>query len=242
MTNDEYFAMLSRRKSVRKFQGPLTEAELDTVRERCGSLVPLVEGLPIRTFIVPRQETPARFGEHALLFYSAAHPMDKVNAGYMLQQLDLWLESAGFGSCWYGMARPEEQRKDGLDFVIMLCFGRGLDGGLRNGPEEFRRKTGEEIWPGGGETAETVRLAPSACNSQPWRFVREAGVLRVFRETELRTIIPRSRRPLFNGIDLGISLFYLETALKHQGRAFTRRLLPDGKMQGSLVPIAEYFF
>ena len=240
MTNSEYFKMLSMRKSVRKFDGPLTPEELALVEVQCQNLVSLVDGLETKILIVPRRNTPARFGEHCLLIYSAPHPLDKVNAGYMLQQMDLFLEKNGFGCCWYGMAKPEERRLDGLDFVIMLTFGKGLDGGYRSGAEDFKRMASSAIWSGNSKFADVVRLAPSACNSQPWRFTREDNVIRVYRETELKTIIPQVWRPLFNGVDVGISLFFLETALREAGQSFTRRLLSNAPMEGSRLPIAEY--
>lgn len=45
-----------------------------------------------------------------------------VNAGFIYQQVDLYLQSQGFGACWIGMGKAKSSRKD-LKSVILIAFG-----------------------------------------------------------------------------------------------------------------------
>ncbi|MPN46923.1 hypothetical protein SDC9_194522 [bioreactor metagenome] len=106
---------------------------------------------------------------------------------------------------------------------------------------EFKRKPSDAVWQGAmrSEVMEAVRLAPSATNSQPWRFTVDDHRLTVFRDTAALSIIPPSRKPFFNTIDVGISLCFLELALTHAGLHFERTITKPSR-GGRLEELAVY--
>jgi len=220
----------------------LTEGELRDISRRTEKLVPLAKDIGVRFEIVKRQDTTARFGEHCLLMYSERKPFYLLNAGYMLEQMDLFLPSLDIGACWLGMAKAKGNRPEGMDYVIMLAFGRSRPQDFRSGVSEFKRKKKEEIWQGDfdNDVTEAVRLAPSACNTQPWRIASGDGLIKVYRSTRIISFIPPSELPFFNSIDLGICLCFLETAMAKKGHLFERNLIGEEKPDAGLLRIAEY--
>ena len=242
---NDYYDLLARRRSVRKYDesAPLTQAELDEITAFLDTLTPLIDGIEVAFTLLKRTETNAKFGEYGIRMFSEKKPNYLVNAGFMLEQFDLFLASRGIGACWYGLAgRPKPSAcPKGTAYVILIVFGRS-DGELFRGDiSEFNRRPQDELWTGdfAADVKEKALLAPSACNSQPWRIVSEKGILSVFRDPHNRSNVPRSFAPFFNSIDMGIFLCFLETALTHNGISFTRAVLEpeDG---AKLIPIAEY--
>ena len=96
----ELYETIFKRKSMRKFDKTLDGDTLFAVKRQAGRLVPLIRDINVRTEVVPRTETTAKFGEYCLLFYSEKKPGYLLNAGYMLEQMDLFLARRGIGACW----------------------------------------------------------------------------------------------------------------------------------------------
>ncbi len=98
----QYYDMIFKRKSVRRYDPTLhvTAAELDGIRDMLGRLTPLLPDIAVECDIVTREQTTCKFGEYCLLFYSQEKQGDLLNAGYMLEQLDLYLASVDIGACW----------------------------------------------------------------------------------------------------------------------------------------------
>jgi hypothetical protein len=191
---------------------------------------------------VPRTETTAKFGEYSLLFYSEKKPGYLLNAGYMLEQMDLYLAVRDMGACWYGLAKPKRSKPAGLEYVIMLVFGQSAPEDFRRNTAEFKRMSTKEIWKGDFDSGvvEAVRLAPSASNTQPWRIFSEGNRISVFRETNLRTFVTAKLLPYLNTIDMGIALYFLETALLEKGYAFEKTFKLDETSEKGLVKVADY--
>ena len=127
-----------------------------------------------------------------LLLYSAEEEGCERNAGYILEQVSLYMTVRGLGSCILGMARPKESRRNDKKFMAMLSFGYP-DGPLmreaafaRRLPLNklcvFREEPGEQM----KTMLKAARLAPSAMNLQPWRFVVCPGRIYVFSLNGLR--------------------------------------------------------
>ncbi|MGX6978376.1 nitroreductase family protein [Vagococcus elongatus] len=146
-----------------------------------------------------------------LLVYCDNHSSAYGNAGFVLQQGDLYLQSLGLGSGWFAGVKPK--RHDDR-FCIGLAFGK-TDVPARKSEDEFKRKSIETISPMANAVAAAVRLAPSSLNSQPWRlaFGEEkvtitdvgSGIKRMFLKNKL------------NKIDLGIAASHAVIALTHEG-------------------------
>jgi len=240
----ELFDIFFKRKSVRKFDKELflAEEELAEIKQAIERLIPLVDNIKVRLEIVKRADTTAKRGEYCLLMYSEKQPHYLLNAGYMLEQMDLLLASRDIGVCWYALAKTNEAQLDGLDYVIMLAFGKSRPQDFRKAVSEFKRKSRNELWEGdfNADVIEAVRLAPSACNTQPWRIVSAGNSIKVYRNTMVKSFIPANKLPYYNSIDMGIFLCFLEIALIQYDYAFNRTLSTEGGSDKELLEIANY--
>ena len=165
-----------------------------------------------------------------------------MNVGYALEQLDLWMASQNIGVCWYGMGRTAEQKHEGLDYVIMLAFGKGHLAEFRKDYTKAKRKELELVWRGAHflDVANVVRYAPSACNSQPWRVFCEQGAIEIYRSTQVQSMIPQDKRPYYSSIDMGIFLCFMDITLKNKGYKFKRILHARQRNDGELIGVATY--
>ncbi len=213
----EFYDMIFKRKSMRKFDEALflTEEELVEIKQETEKLISLVDDIGVKFEIVKRASTTAKRGEYCMLMYSERKPNYLLNVGYLLEQMDLLLASHDIGVCWYALAKTKEIQVDSLDYVIMLAFGKSRPYDFRKAVSEFKRKNREEIWKGdfNSDVIEAVRLAPSACNTQPWRIVSDSNCIKVYRNTMIKSFIPASKLPYYNSIDMGICLCFLEIAM-----------------------------
>lgn len=239
----ELLSTVYKRKSIRTYDKDLvlTKEALDNLKDYFTKLIPLVADIKYHLEIVARKDTSAKFGEYCLLFYSEEKPYHLLNAGYLLEQIDLYLASQNVGVCWYGMAYPQEKTYEGLKYIIMLAFGQSEPSSFRESINEFKRKSIDSIWSGSfpEEIKAIVRLAPSACNSQTWRFISTDEQVEVYRDPNVRSIIPKSRLAYFNSLDLGIVLCFLDIALDNYGYDFTRILINE-KADNDLIEVARY--
>lgn len=244
MIDKGYYEMIFKRKSFRKFSDTLklSEDELCDIDEKVKNLAALVDNIDVKHRIVRREETTCKRGEYCLLIYSEIKDKFLLNIGYMFEQLDLYLANKNIGVCWYGMGKTQEPRYENLEFMIMMALGKGLPSEFRRDYTKCKRKETQEIWNGvsGLETiAEVVKYAPSACNTQPWRVICKKNKLKIYRTTNVKSIIPKDKVPFYNSIDMGIFLYFLELALLYNHISFQRFLCAEvDKVE--LIPIAIY--
>lgn len=235
------YSLIYKRKSVRRFDGTLSRAELDALMAQTAKVSPLVGGLKTEIKLIPVSDTSCKRGEYCLAIYGEESEHYLTNAGYIGEQLDLWMASQNIGACWYGMGKPKTEPPVGMKFIIMFYIGKARAGDYRADISGFNRKKISEIWV--GELADTVgtaaHIAPSATNSQPWRVECSGGRLKVMRSPTLFSIMPTKIGAYMNSIDMGIFLCFLELTLAHEGIAF-ERTLTGGEVSGGLVSVAEY--
>lgn len=134
-----------------------------------------------------------------------------LNAGYLMQQLSLYIETKGLGTCFLGAARPGWPLKKTMkyDYVIALAFGKSKEPLYRDSflakrsPEKELVVYKEEVSPDIRKMLDAARLAPSAYNGQPWRFVVYKNRIHVFVRKN-----PWFAKPLdkLKMIDIGIML------------------------------------
>lgn len=224
MDNELLYQTIFKRKSIRKYDmTPLSSAVLDLLTEFAGHVTPLDNTVKYEFVYLSTNEVknllPIK-APHYICLYSETKPGYLMNAGFILQQIDLYLSANGIGSCWLGLAKPGRQvmePKDGMEFVIMLAFGNTEEQVHRTDPSVFVRKNISEISqiPGSEELLEPVRLAPSASNSQPWYFTGDLAEIMVSREKPGFLKAPVYAR--LNRIDIGIALCHLWLAVEHKG-------------------------
>jgi nitroreductase len=166
---------------------------------------------------------------HFLAFFSEVKEGHLTNAGFMLQQVDLHLSSAGIGSCWQGSSKPvKEVATSELEFIIALAFGRPAEGHQRGDVSEFKREPLAKITSIGGQDQylEAARLAPSAMNNQPWYFSRNDGTIEAFCAKSLML-------GKMNHISLGIAICHIWLAALHDGKEVDFKI---GGLEGKTPP------
>lgn len=227
--------MIPRRKSVRSYEAtPVRGEMLENIRSFLNEAKPLYPEIRVAFEIMNKDEIKCIFPwtpSQVISVYS--EPVDGAleNAGFLLQQLDLYLQSMGMGSCWLGMGRVDEKsavagRDDGLEFVIMMGFGYPKGDIQRKGIQEFKRRSLEDISDVPDEGLEPARLAPSSVNSQPWYFLHEGETVHVYC-VKHGWFSAKMLRDM-NRIDIGICLAHIYLA-NRETFAFSRRESVPGK-------------
>lgn len=123
-----------------------------------------------------------------LAIYSEEKDRAQMNAGYIMEQLSLFLCTKGIGSCFLGASLPPRsmRKTDDKRLVILMAFGKEKDKKKRRASEANRMSLEElcvykEVprqWM--KQLLEAARLAPSSMNSQPWRFVVYDSRIHIF--------------------------------------------------------------
>ena len=225
MTNDQLYEAIFHRKSIRKYDmKPITTDFFAELQKFASSAKPLDGNIKYEFTYLSTDDVknlmPIK-APHYICLYSEKKENYLMNAGFLLQQIDLYLSANNFGSCWLGMAKPSKQvpeLKNNLEFVIMIAFGNTNESIHRANISEFNRKSISTVSKidGADEIFEPVRLAPSASNTQPWFFSGNTDEIIVCRE-KLNLI----KAPIYgkmNQIDIGIALFHLWLSLDHNGK------------------------
>ena len=208
------------RRSVRQYENTeLPDSELRALRE-------FIRGTNQMTgttahFDVVGREAVNGVAPHYVLAYCGNSDAECANVGFVLSNIDLYLQSRDFGSLFLGVKTPI---KPDPEFCIMLAFGRTAEP-LRLGEEAFDRLPIGEISNLDTPVARAVRLAPSAVNSQPWKLEFSQGSVAIsyFGRGLKKLILKR-----LNKIDVGIAARHAELAL-----------LNDGKTVESITPKAS---
>lgn len=211
------------RKSTRKFRpDALPSDQLARITEFMQKAKPLFPQIRTSAEIVGSSDVKGMVSAkapHYLVFYSGQEEGFLLNAGFLMQQADLFLCSLGLGSCWLGMAKTALPAKNGMEYVIMLAFGNTQDSPRRENIADFKRRALSEIASGPDDRLEAVRLAPSATNSQPWYFTCQEDCLYVYRKK--LGALKAAMYNTMNQIDMGIALCHLWLASEKQGRSFS---------------------
>ncbi len=225
MTNNELFDAIFKRKSVRKYHmTQLTNETLEQLEAYIGTLNKLDEKIKVEFDILSSENVKGMFAikaPHYICIYSEKKEGYLVNAGFLMQQIDLYFSANNLGSCWLGMAKPDKGvplTRNGLEFIVMLAFGSPAEPVHRTGKDQFKRNSISEITSinDAEQLLEPVRLAPSATNSQPWFFSGEAKEVIVSRKK--LNLLKAQLLGRMNNIDTGIALCHLWLSAEQQGK------------------------
>lgn len=245
----EYYEAVFKRKSFHLFNGTglekITDGELRGIEAAYEGFERLYPEIKTAMRIVPAAKVSfKRDAEYCLLIYSEKKENYLMNAGYIGQQLDLYLVKNNIGSLWFGIGKPDEPTFDGLDYVIMIAVRKVSDQTkYRKDMFKAKRKALDEVWQGDDlGIADICRFAPSACNSQPWHVQSSDGVLTVcrYKKPGRVGIMPANAVSYFNRIDIGIYLCILEICMEKNGIAFERELFPDDGADREFTKAAQY--
>lgn len=215
LSKEKLYQTIFKRKSIRKYQqDKLSAEELQAVRDFLEEAEAIEPEIKYEAKIVDSDQVKSLIpikAPHYLQFFSEAEGDHLLNAGFILQQLDLYLAANNLGSCWFGMAKPKKEiiADSDLEYVITLVFGRAAEENKRDSIEDFDRKTLSEIKEGNAhyDLLEAARLAPSATNGQPWYFKVEDDLIHLFQNQP--NFIKKFFYEKMNRIDMGIALAHL---------------------------------
>ena len=204
--------MIPRRRSVRAYRAEcIDNAVLADLLRYMEGLVPLIPGAKVEGRIIPtdhgnflqKWKTP-----HFIAIFSDGSDEALLNVGFMYQQLDLYAQSLGLGTCWVGLGSLTDKEcvPECMKLAVMMAIGLP-DNVPERTAADFRRKPMNELSDQPDDRLEALRLAPSATNSQPWYVTHDGDTLHLYRE-ELGIIKQRTHGRM-NKIDMGIGLCHL---------------------------------
>lgn len=242
-----YYDMIFKRKSFHHFRNTevIEEDDLMELDRFIESVKPLDDSIRYKIKVVPESDTTCKRGsQYCIEFYSEEKGNFLRNIGYIGEQIDLWLASRNIGALWFGIGKPDEKQEGDLSFVIMIAIAKMPQESFRKDMFKSKRKALDEIWVGEElPLSNIVRFAPSACNTQPWIVERNENELNVFRYKKpgKRGIMPADQVRLYNRIDIGIFLFFLEVCLEHDGYNFeATQIFEDEPDSVEKILVAKY--
>lgn len=197
------------RKSARNYLDD--EIDMSAIREFLDNVTVLTPEINYSYEILTRDEVNIRTrwkAPYYIALYSEKKENYGVNLGFVFQQLSLFMQSLGIGSCWVGMATVKEKNPE---FVILISFGKSDD--MTRDITKFKRKSLSEISDMEDERLKPAQLAPSAVNSQPWYFKHTEEGFDVFKVKH--NIVKQKIFGRWNDIDIGIALAHLYVSNKN---------------------------
>lgn len=214
-----YEAVFARR-SVRSFRKDKVEEKiLEGLAAFFREMEPLFPGIQTSIEIAENgnRKVKGKFGgilnvsaPYYLAIYSEDKEKSDMNAGYIMQQLALYLFTNGVGSCFQGMSRCKQRASEtGLQFVILMAFGYPKVEVISKN-SEIKRLPMDELCAYKEkpkrcmkELLEAARYAPSSMNSQPWRFVVYENRIHVFSK---RPVVGQRMTGKFNEFNFGVMM------------------------------------
>lgn len=224
MEDKNLYETIFKRKSIREYDlSPLNGHTLQKIMAHGSALKPLYDHIKIEMKLLSQEDVKGLFlakAPHYLAVFSENKDGYLVNAGFMLQQMDLFFSGNGIGSCWQGGPKPTKEilNSSKLEFVILLAFGKPKERLHRESVSEFKRKPLGEITDikGADELLEPARLAPSAMNRQQWFFTGNAGTIHAYRvKSSILTAFVFDRT---SKVSMGIAICHVWIAAKHYGK------------------------
>ena len=161
------------RRSVRKYTAEISDEKREKLLNFIKNVTPLYDNIKYEIIPANKGVNSKVKAPCYILYYSEKKKGYSVNAGFIMQQIDLFAQSIGLGSCWLGLSSADIKSEKGYKYVIMLAVGE-TEKAYRTSAEDFNRKPLEEV--GNLEDISllsAVRLAPSAVNKQPWYYYQE---------------------------------------------------------------------
>ena len=174
------------RRSVRSYSmEPLENKTMNEIMKFQKELIPLFPDIVTKIEVINALEKPGQIkglfkvkAPYYMALYSEQKEKFELNAGYIMEQISLFLGSKGIGSCFLGGAKKKKDSStDTCKFVIMMAFGKPKGEYIKKDEEPKRMdlkdlcvyKETPRAWV--EEVLKAARLSPSSFNSQPWRFV-----------------------------------------------------------------------
>jgi len=208
------------RKSVREFEKrKIEESSVEALERFTQELQPVFSEIPYEiVFHDAREEKPVKKGKFCIdapcyiSFLSENTREGQINAGYLMEQIVLFLTCRGIATCYQGNIRFSDFSEKEKEELIVLAVGYPVhylyrdEGNAKRIPLVKQCVFKEEASKSIMQILKAANLAPSAINNQPWRFVVYGSRIHVMtqKETILSKIIGCSRF-----LDTGIALAHM---------------------------------
>lgn len=228
------YTAIPQRRSCRKYDmQPLPTATMDEIQAAIASFTPLTPNCPLGWRITNQAKglyhVPA---PHYLIISGQGAAHEKEHAGFLFQQLALWLDDHDLGCVWLGEAKDaiSPQPND----IIAMAFGKTTDNVHRT-RDQFKRKPIAEITNAPDDTCmQAVHIAPSGMNTQPWYFSQQGAQMLVYRQ-KLKP--PISLVYKCTEIDMGIALCHFAVACQELGKPFQFTFSTELPAQKGCIPL-----
>lgn len=213
------------RKSITKYSmEKLDDSIFINILGFANSLTSLSKDLKVEYSIVEHdqvQHSVKTFNQikapYYLLFYSNKGKDYELNAGFLMEQITLYLTAKGIGSC-YCMnlnVKGNHTQDTSLEYMIGLAFGKSEGEVYRQSSKVKRLPLSdiafvkEDISKNTRSILNAVRMSPSNMNSQPWRLVVYDNRIHIFCKKNIffRSVLKENKM-----IDIGVSLAHLFVA------------------------------
>ena len=187
------YEAIFRRKSVRKYRDDAVEEHiLEKIRGFGKNALGARQDIRIKWKIYPVSDHKVKGmfqvkAPYYAVLYSEVCEDCYLHAGCLMQQLVLYLHTQGIGTCYQGGAQlRRDEEEEGMKRMMILAFGYPAEPLERTRPE-FKRaelkkllKANAPLGKAQKKLLEAARLAPSALNQQPWRFVVTENRIHIF--------------------------------------------------------------
>lgn len=215
------FETIFSRRSIRHFKEERIEWEvLSDILDFADKLPMLMDGIGVEFKLISNIEKKQGFSgpfsvkaPYYLCISSEKKEDYAINAGYLMQQINLYIASKGLGACFLGSTHPGFSLKASMkyDYMLSLAFGKTEEPLYRGSAEEAKRLPEtdvvvykEQVTSDIKQMLTAARLAPSSLNSQPWRFVVYKNRIHVF--SKKNNLIINALLNQLKMIDMGIML------------------------------------
>lgn len=214
---DLYDAII-KRKSIRHFEDRTIPVDvINTILDYARNVEALNESIDINIEIVECNRNVFSAPYYVAL-YSEIKNGYAENAGYIMQQIVMYLTAMGLGTCYQVFVGNVAKRDaTGKHRVITVAFGYTKEDIFRDAltasrltQEEiciFKEKPNNNIF----KLIEAIRMSPSSMNSQPWRIVVYKNHIHLFSK---KAVIPK--HDTVTRINIGIAIANLSMAADNQ--------------------------
>lgn len=225
------YALINKRKSCRNYtRRPLNQEQLNKISDAINGFTPLYSDVALKWRFIEKMKGPFKVtAPHYLIISGQGKNGEAESAGFIFQQLMLWLNLYEIGSVWLGGARDANRNPSGKD-IVAIAFGEPKDT-IRRHESEFRRKPIAQMTNCPDDRCiKAAHLAPSGLNLQPWYFAKREGRVLLYRQI-LKP--PLSLFYKLTEVDLGIALCHYALACQHLGKPFVfKRRKEKGDRKG----------
>ncbi|MCL2632796.1 MAG: hypothetical protein FWD45_06935 [Coriobacteriia bacterium] len=205
------------RKSVRKFnQEPLDQATLQSIDAAVANFAKLYDDVALEHRVTDKVKGMLSIKAPQYLIISGTGADKEMEAaGFLYQQLSLWMTANDIGSVWLGVAK--DARAEKANDIITVAFGRATEPVTRS-LAEFKRNPIAEITNAPDDICiQAAHLAPSGMNGQPWYFEKTDEKVLVYRN---KPTGPTAQFYKLGDLDMGIALAHYAIAAEKEGLEF----------------------